>query len=51
MKFIRSKAFERAAPWIVTILLIIVWDAAVYIFDVSRIIMPSASESFAAIYK
>ena len=51
MKFFRSKAFERVSPWIVTILLIIVWDAAVYIFDVSRIIMPSASESFAAIYK
>ena len=51
MKFFRSKAFERASPWIVTILLIIVWDAAVYIFDVSRIIMPSASETFAAIYK
>ena len=51
MKFFRSKAFERASPWIVTILLMIVWDAAVYIFDVSRIIMPSASESFAAIYK
>ena len=51
MKFFRSKAFERASPWIVTIVLIIVWDAAVYIFDVSRIIMPSASETFAAIYK
>ena len=51
MKFFRSKAFERASPWIVTIMLIIVWDAAVYIFDVSRIIMPSASETFAAIYK
>ncbi len=51
MKYFRSKAFERASPWIVTIMLIIVWDAAVYIFDVSRIIMPSASESFAAIYK
>lgn len=51
MKFFRSKTFERASPWIVTVLLIIVWDGAVYVFDVSRIIMPSASESFAAIYK
>ena len=51
MKFFRSKTFERVSPWIVTVLLIIVWDGAVYVFDVSRIIMPSASESFAAIYK
>ena len=51
MQFFRSKTFERASPWIVTVLLIIVWDGAVYVFDVSRIIMPSASESFAAIYK
>ena len=51
MKFFRSKTFERASPWIVTVLLLIIWDGAVYVFDVSRIIMPSASESFAAIYK
>ena len=46
-----SKTFLRASPWVVTILIIILWEAFVVIFDVSRIEMPSASESFAAIYK
>jgi len=46
-----SKAFMRASPWIVTCFLIVLWEAFVVIFDVSRIEMPSASESFAAIYK
>ena len=47
----RSKAFERASPWLVTIVLIIIWEAAVHVFNVSRIEMPSASESFYAIYE
>lgn len=46
-----SKLFERLSPWIATIVLIIIWEAAVRLLNVSRIEMPSASESFYAIYE
>jgi len=51
MKFLNSRQFERAAPWLVTVLLILVWEFGVIVFDVPRIELPSAFESFAAIYK
>ena len=51
MNIWKSKLFEQASPWIVTVLLIILWEAFVRIFDISRIEMPSASESFYAIYQ
>ena len=47
----RSLVFERASPWIVTLVLLVLWEAAVHIFNVSRIELPSAIESFYAIYE
>ena len=47
----RSLVFERASPWIVTLVLLVLWEAAVQIFNVSRIELPSAIESFYAIYE
>ena len=46
-----TKTFMRASPWIVTILLIVLWEAFVHIFNVARVVMPSASESFFAIWE
>lgn len=51
MKFFRSKTFERLAPWLVTLVLIILWEAFVKIFGVARVVMPSASETFAAMWE
>lgn len=51
MKFIHTKTFERLSPWLLTLILIVLWEALVKIFDVPRIVMPSASETFAAIYE
>lgn len=42
---------ERASPWIVTVVLLVLWEAAVHAFNVSRIELPSATESFYAIYE
>lgn len=42
---------ERASPWVVTAVLLVLWEAAVHAFNVSRIELPSASESFYAIYE
>lgn len=50
-KFLHSKLFERLAPWIVTIFLVILWEAFVKIFGVARVVMPSASETFAAMWE
>lgn len=47
----KSVTFERASPWLVTAVLLILWEAAVHVFNVSRIELPSASESFYAIWE
>ncbi len=47
----RSKTVDRAAPWLVMVVLIVVWEGAVRAFDVPRVVMPSASETFFAIYE
>lgn len=47
----KSVTFERASPWLVTAVLLILWEAAVHAFDVSRIELPSASQSFYAIWE
>tara|TARA_R110002110_G_scaffold35115_5_gene118805 strand:- start:2060 stop:2842 length:783 start_codon:yes stop_codon:yes gene_type:complete len=47
----KSKWLERASPWLLTIALLILWEASVHIFSISRVVMPSASESFYAIYE
>ncbi len=47
----RRLMYERASPWIVTVVLLILWEAAVQIFNVSRIELPSAIESFYAIWE
>ncbi len=47
----KSVTFERASPWLVTAVLLILWEAAVHAFNVSRIELPSASESFYAIWE
>ena len=47
----KSVKFERASPWLVTAVLLILWEAAVHAFDVSRIELPSASQSFYAIWE
>ena len=47
----RSLVFERASPWVVTLVLLVLWEAAVQIFNVSRIELPSAIESFYAIWE
>ncbi len=47
----RRLMYERASPWIVTVVLLILWEAAVHVFNVSRIELPSATESFYAIYE
>lgn len=51
MKFIHSKLFERLAPWLLTAVLILLWEAFVVAFEVPRVVMPSASETFGAIYQ
>ena len=47
----KSKTVDRAAPWLVMVGLIVVWEGTVRVFDVPRVVMPSASESFLAIYE
>ena len=47
----KSKWLEISSPWLLTLALILLWEAVVNIFGISRIIMPSASESFYAIYE
>ena len=47
----RGLVFERASPWILTVVLLVLWEAAVHLFNVSRIELPSAIESFYAIYE
>ncbi len=47
----RNKWLERASPWLVMIALVIVWEAGVRIFDIPRVAVPKASESFYAIYE
>lgn len=42
---------ERLSPWILTLVLIILWEVIVKGFGIARIVMPSASESFYAIYE
>ncbi len=47
----RSKTVDRVAPWLVMVALIVFWEGAVRAFDVPRVVMPSAWESFQAIYE
>ena len=47
----KSKGFERASPWVVTAALLVIWEAAVWVFDVPIVVLPSATESFAAIWE
>ena len=47
----KSKTVDRALPWLVMVVLIVVWEGGVRAFDVPRVIVPSASESFLAIYE
>jgi len=49
--FINSKSFDRISPWLLTLALILLWEAYVVLLEVPRIVMPSAHETFAAIYK
>lgn len=49
-RILYSKTFMRASPWLITVLLIIIWEAVVVAFNVPRIEMPRASETFSALY-
>ncbi len=51
MRFLHTKMFERLAPWIVTVFLILLWEGLVKAFDVPRVVMPTASETFYAMYE
>ena len=51
MDFIHGKTFDRLSPWLLTLVIIILWEAYVVIFDIPRIELPSAHETFFAIYK
>ena len=47
----KAKTVDRVAPWLLTFCLIVVWEGAVRAFDIPRVVIPSASESFYAIYE
>ena len=47
----KNKWFERASPWLLTLALLVLWEAAVHVFSISAIVMPSATQSFYAIYE
>jgi len=51
VRILHTKLFERIAPWIVTVFLIALWEGLVKAFDVPRVVMPSASETFYAMYE
>lgn len=46
-----NRMAERLSPWVVTVLLLILWELGIWAFDVARVVMPSASESFYAIWQ
>jgi NitT/TauT family transport system permease protein len=47
----KNKWLERASPWLLTLVLLVLWEAAVRVFGISQIVMPSASKSLYAIYE
>ncbi len=47
----KKALLEHGSPWIVTLALLVLWEAAVHAFNISRIELPSAIESFYAIYE
>ncbi len=47
----KKRWLEYASPWLVTVVLLILWEACVHAFNVSSIELPSASASFYAIYE
>jgi NitT/TauT family transport system permease protein len=48
---LNAKRIETLAPWIFTILLFVIWEAAVFIFKVPQIILPAPSAIGAAAVK
>jgi len=46
-----ARLSDRAAPWIVGIALLVVWELGVLVFDIETVVLPSASQAFVAIYK
>lgn len=47
----RSLAVERAAPWVAGFGLLALWEFCVVVFDVPKVVLPTATESFYAIYQ
>ena len=47
----KKPLLEQASPWIVTLVLLVLWEAAVHIFNVSKLELPSVTQSFYAIYE
>ena len=45
-----AKMKERLSPWLVTIGIVVFWELAVLVVGTPREVLPSASESFAAIW-
>jgi NitT/TauT family transport system permease protein len=42
---------DRLSPWLVLAVLLVAWEAVVDVFDIPRAVLPSASESFIAIWQ
>lgn len=46
-----SSTLERLAPWLFTIALFVIWEAACRIFKIDPFVLPAPSEAFAAMYQ
>lgn len=47
----RRATVERAAPWVAGFGLLALWEFGVILFEIPKVVLPTASESFYAIYK
>ena len=45
------KTVEILSPWIVTLIVIIIWEVGVRVFEVPAVVLPTASASFYAIWE
>lgn len=46
-----GRTAERLAPWLLTLAMIVVWEAGVRLFDVPPVVLPTASASFYAVWE
>ena len=47
----KRKTMERLAPWVVAVIILLLWEATVHVFQIEKVVLPTASDSFIAMWE